>query len=51
MVFQDPYTSLDPRMRIGQQVEEPLKVHGICSSKEERPLSTSGRSGSTSFRS
>jgi peptide/nickel transport system ATP-binding protein len=36
MVFQDPYTSLDPRMRIGHQVEEPLKVHGICSSKEER---------------
>ena len=27
MVFQSPYTSLDPRMRVGQAVREPLDVH------------------------
>ncbi len=29
MVFQDPYSSLDPRMRAGAIVEEPLIIHGI----------------------
>jgi oligopeptide/dipeptide ABC transporter ATP-binding protein len=29
MIFQDPYASLDPRMRIGAAVREPLDVHGI----------------------
>jgi peptide/nickel transport system ATP-binding protein len=35
MVFQDPYASLDPRMRVGDLVAEPLLIHGIAS-KEER---------------
>src|SRR5689334_16392898 len=29
MVFQDPYSSLNPRMRIATIVEEPLAIHGI----------------------
>ncbi|WP_137290436.1 ABC transporter ATP-binding protein [Natronorubrum halophilum] len=29
MVFQDPQSSLNPRMKIGQIVEEPLKTHGL----------------------
>ncbi len=30
MVFQDPYGSLDPRMRVLDIVGEPLKVHRLC---------------------
>jgi len=34
VIFQDPYSSLNPRMTVGQILAEPLKVHGIV--KEER---------------
>jgi peptide/nickel transport system ATP-binding protein len=34
MIFQDPYSSLNPRMTILQLVGEPLKVHGVASGKE-----------------
>jgi oligopeptide transport system ATP-binding protein len=29
VIFQDPYSSLNPRMTVGQIVEEPLAVHGL----------------------
>ena len=35
IIFQDPYASLDPRMRIGYAIEEPLIIHRI-GKKEER---------------
>jgi microcin C transport system ATP-binding protein len=36
IVFQDPFSSLSPRLSIGQIVEEGLKVHGIGKSASER---------------
>ena len=34
MVFQDPYSSLNPRMTVRQILEEALKVHNMCPPKE-----------------
>jgi oligopeptide/dipeptide ABC transporter ATP-binding protein len=36
MVFQDPYSSLDPRQSVGVALEEVLTVHGIGSSNGDR---------------
>lgn len=36
IVFQDPFASLNPRMKVSQILLEPLQVHRLCSSKEER---------------
>ncbi|MBI4240828.1 MAG: ATP-binding cassette domain-containing protein [Candidatus Rokubacteria bacterium] len=36
VIFQDPYSSLNPRMTVGQIVAEPLKVHGIVPDGTER---------------
>ena len=38
IIFQDPYESLDPRFRVRATVEEPLQVHGLGGSREERRL-------------
>jgi oligopeptide transport system ATP-binding protein len=36
MVFQDPYSSLNPRMRVETIVEEPLVIHGLGDRTERR---------------
>ncbi|MBQ8974355.1 MAG: ATP-binding cassette domain-containing protein [Oscillospiraceae bacterium] len=35
LVFQDPYSSLNPRLNSAEIVGEPLKIHGLVSSKSE----------------
>jgi oligopeptide/dipeptide ABC transporter ATP-binding protein len=36
IIFQDPFSSLNPRMRAGDIVGEPLKVHGTVPARERR---------------
>ena len=38
IVFQDPFSSLDPRMPIGESVSEGLEIHGVGSAKERREV-------------
>ena len=36
IIFQDPYSSLNPRMTIGNAIMEPMQVHNILNSDDER---------------
>ena len=36
MIFQDPYSSLDPRMSAGQIIEEPLVIHAVDAAERKR---------------
>lgn len=36
LIFQDPFSSLNPRIPVGKAILEPMKVHGLYSSTNER---------------
>jgi oligopeptide/dipeptide ABC transporter ATP-binding protein len=36
MIFQDPYSSLNPRKRVGQIIGDPFQIHGIADGKERK---------------
>ncbi|MBU2652141.1 MAG: ABC transporter ATP-binding protein [Bacteroidetes bacterium] len=40
IIFQDPYSSLNPRLPVGNAVSEPMKVFRICENERERKKQT-----------
>jgi ABC-type glutathione transport system ATPase component len=35
LIFQDPFSSLNPRITVGNAIAEPIEVHGIAKNKDE----------------
>ncbi|MEZ7498506.1 ABC transporter ATP-binding protein [Flavobacterium sp. Arc3] len=40
IIFQDPYSSLNPRIPVGKAIMEPMKVHGLYKNDKERKART-----------
>ena len=38
IVFQDPFSTLDPRVSIGKSIEEPLLVYGMKDARKRREI-------------
>ncbi|MTH63685.1 ABC transporter ATP-binding protein [Paracoccus shanxieyensis] len=38
MIFQDPYASLNPRLRVGDAITEPLRIHGSATAAQQREI-------------
>jgi peptide/nickel transport system ATP-binding protein len=38
VIFQDPYASLNPKMKIGDHLVDPLQIHGIASNNEAKKI-------------
>jgi peptide/nickel transport system ATP-binding protein len=38
VIYQDPYASLNPRMRVGDAIRDPLEVHGIARGEEAKSI-------------
>jgi oligopeptide transport system ATP-binding protein len=36
MIFQDPYSSLNPRLTVGELIAEPMLIHGLANREERR---------------